>query len=96
MEQLQLLGGFKQKFEQFVELYQTLKSENKSLKEENIRLKNALSAKESELEQTKKQQELNQMASIFTAANGGNKLEAKNKIARLVREIDNCIALLNR
>ncbi|MCQ2374693.1 MAG: hypothetical protein MJ069_02165 [Salinivirgaceae bacterium] len=96
MEQLQLLGGFKQKFEQFVELYQSLKSENKSLKEENIRLKNALSAKESELEQTKKQQELNQMAGIFTAANGGNKLEAKNKIARLVREIDNCIALLNR
>lgn len=95
METPQLIGGFKQKFEKFVYLYKKTKQENELLKIENQNLKALLDQNEKELEENKHRLKTNELAKTFLAS-GGNDQEAKLKINRIVREIDNCIALLNR
>lgn len=93
---MQLIESFKQKFEQLVEKYKLLKAENVKLAEENAILKQELEAKEKEISDNKKERNTQQLANTFLAASGNNPQEAKNKINKIVREIDNCIALLNR
>lgn len=96
MESTQLIESFKLKFEKLVEKYKLLKDENVKLAEENANLKQKLEAKEKELSDNKKEQNTQQLANTFLAASDNNPQEAKNKINKIVREIDNCIALLNR
>lgn len=96
MESTQLIESFKLKFEKLVEKYKLLKDENVKLAEENANLKQKLEAKEKELSENKKEQNTQQLANTFLAASDNNPQEAKNKINKIVREIDNCIALLNR
>jgi len=95
METPQLIGGFKEKFQKFVYLYKELKNENENLNIDNQKLKIKLSEKEKELEELKHKFETNNLAKTFVVS-GKNSKEAKTKINRIVREIDNCIALLNR
>jgi regulator of replication initiation timing len=95
METPELIGGFKQKFEKFVYLYKVLKEENRQIKLENTGLKNKLEQKEQELDEYRQKLETNNLAKTFLASSG-NGQEAKVKINKIVREIDNCIALLNR
>ena len=95
MESPQLIGGFKQKFEQFIELYYKTKADNQSLKLEVEWLKKKIEEREIEIEALKKQQETKQLAETFLVGSGDTQ-EARLKINKIVREIDNCIALLNR
>lgn len=95
METPQLIGGFKEKFEKFVYLYRELKVENRQFKNDINELKFKLSEKEEQLNELKHKLETNDLAKTFIAS-GDNSKEAKLKINRIVREIDNCIALLNR
>ncbi|MBI9065640.1 MAG: hypothetical protein JEZ09_00030 [Salinivirgaceae bacterium] len=95
METPQLIGGFKEKFESFVKLFKNLKSENADLKEKNTNLALQLEDKNREIVKIKKQLETNKLAETFIAGSSSGQ-DAKHKISRIVREIDNCIALLNR
>lgn len=95
METPQLIGGFKEKFEKFVYLYRELKNDNKQLKSEVEELKFKLSDTETVNSELKHKLETNDLARTFIGS-GENSKEAKLKINRIVREIDNCIALLNR
>jgi len=96
MDTAELAIGFRNKFDSFVERYKRLKADYQELTEENAALRLKIKEKESELEETKKQQNTQQLANTFLAASENNPQDAKNKINRIVREIDNCIALLNR
>ncbi len=95
METPQLIGGFKEKFEKFVYLYRELKDENKLFKAENKELKLKLLNKDNEIIELNHKLETNDLAKTFIASSDNSK-EAKLKINKIVREIDNCIALLNR
>ena len=95
METTQLIGGFKDKFEKFVYLYGELKRENKLLKSEVEKLKLELSDNEIVNSELKHKLETTDLAKTFVGSGEGSK-EAKLKINKIVREIDNCIALLNR
>ena len=95
METTQLIGGFKEKFEKFVYLYGELKNENKQLKSEVESLNLKLSDNEIISGELKHKLETNDLAKTFVSSGEGSK-EAKLKINKIVREIDNCIALLNR
>ena len=94
METEQLIDSFKSKFSTLAERYKALKSENVRLGEASLRQK--LEEKNKEIESNKKEQNTQQLANTFLAASGNDPQEAKNKINKIVREIDNCIALLNR
>ena len=94
-EQTEIFEGIRQKI-------QTVRVRLKAQQEENIRLKKkyedlqeAVQQKQlliEELEQ--KNQKLSLVKGIM--ADGENTQEARIQISRIVREIDKCIALLNR
>jgi hypothetical protein len=95
METTQLIGGFKEKFEKFVYLYKELKVDNNKLKNEVNELKLELAEREKQLVELNQKLETNDLAKSFMGSTKNSK-EAKLKINKIVREIDNCIALLNR
>jgi phage shock protein A len=90
-----LLREFKEKLDKLIGFHTKMKSENRLLIEEQERLKdqvNLLTLKNEEL--TKKIEDLKFAKSMLGADSESH--EAKIKINRLVREIDKCIALLNK
>ncbi len=96
METAALINDFKQQFDELVARYRQLKSENATLMAENAHLKQNIKDKDQEIIDNKKEYNTQQLANTFLAANGNSHQEAKNTINKIVREIDNCIALLNR
>lgn len=96
-----ILDEHKKKIEKFISMYEKLRVENEQLK-------SLLESRESEIEQYKQvietktinikelEQKIDrlQMAEAF-ASSAKDVKEAKQNIARIVREIDKCIALLN-
>ncbi len=93
-ENKRLFESFNEKLMRFIFLYKELKRENASLKQ-------SLSEKESEivrLENNLKELE-NQYANLKTvrmlSVNDQGICETKQRITKLVREVDKCIALLN-
>jgi len=95
METPQLIEGFKQKFDRFVQLYFTTKKENEQLVNENEELKRKLNHQGEEIIELRRKLETNELAKSFLVSGESGK-DAKIKINKIVREIDNCIALLNR
>ena len=94
-EQVEIFEGIKQKI-------QTVKIRLKAQQEENIRLKQqfedlqkAVQQKQLHIEELEqKNQKLSLVKGIM--ADGDGTQDAKVQINRIVREIDKCIALLNR
>lgn len=95
VEQGVILDHLKHNIEKVFNLYERLKTENAELLKEKNKLKKALKDKESELEFiSNKYNKLKLAKSIL--ASTGDKHDAKIKINSIVREIDKCIALLNK
>lgn len=84
----------KSKFEKLVELHEASKSENVRLNNENEQLKKELKQKDEELAGCR--EKLSNMELAKGIASGESNHDAKIKINRIVREIDRCIALLNK
>jgi predicted nucleic acid-binding Zn-ribbon protein len=91
-DELKLLN---RKIDELVNSYSSLKQECKDLKSEKEALKTVLHDRETEMKELEKKYERVKLAGAL-AGEGENASEAKKKIGELVREIDNCIALLNR
>lgn len=66
----------------------------KELKKENALLKQALSEKESEIARLEEQY-TNLRTARMLSVNDGELNDTKQRIMKLVREVDKCIALLN-
>ena len=95
VEQKEIVLGLKNKVKKILTLYHNLKTENADLKKEINELKLQLKNKESEVDFWKKKHDKLKLAKSILAS-AGDSHDAKIKINRIVREIDNCIALLNR
>jgi chromosome segregation ATPase len=91
-EELKLLN---RKIDELVNSYSNLKTECENLKSEKEALKVVLQDRETEMEGLEKKYERVKLAGALLG-DGENATEAKKKITELVREIDNCIALLDR
>jgi hypothetical protein len=88
-EQLQL------RIRQVVELYQQEKSENEQLKKKSIELEEKLKLDGNRLNDLEeKYNKLKISKALIASSNDVH--DAKLKVNRMVREIDKCIALLNR
>jgi chromosome segregation ATPase len=91
-EELALLN---KKLEELFERYNDLRTKNKELKIENELVRRSLQEKNEEIKQLEiKYQRVKLSGALL--GEGGNAGEAKKKINELVREIDRCVALLNR
>jgi len=94
VEQAEIIEGIRLKIQSVKSMLKQQKEENDQLKKQNEDLQQAVQQKQSmidELEQ--KNQKLSLVKGIV--ADGENQ-DAKLQINRIVREIDKCIALLNR
>lgn len=95
VEQNEMIGTLRQKVNKVISLYTNLKHENDKLYQQQKELKETLKIKETELEFYKNKYNKLKLAKSIVASSAESH-DAKIKINRIVREIDKCIALLNR
>jgi len=91
-EELALLN---KKLEELLDRYNSLRTKNKELKNENELLQRNLQEREEKIKQLEIKYERVKLSGALLGE-GENAVEAKKKINELVREIDICVALLNR
>lgn len=95
MEDTHFIDSLKEKLLKVTSLYKRQKEENSNLQHLVNEQKQVLVLKEKELNKLKEKSKIMDLAKGFLASSAETK-EAKQKINAIVREIDNCIALLNR
>ena len=83
------------KLDELLDRYNNLKLEVTDLKSGNEVLKGMLQAREEQMKELEIKYEWIKLSGALLGE-GENALEAKKKITELVREIDRCVALLNR
>jgi predicted nucleic acid-binding Zn-ribbon protein len=83
------------KLDELLSRYNSLKSEVANLKSGNELLKAKLNDRDEKLKELEIKYDRIKLTGALLGE-GGNALEAKRKITELVREIDKCVALLNR
>jgi hypothetical protein len=82
------------KIEKLLHLHSKLEADNLKLARERETLRKTIELHEQTIQQLKEENKLVRIGQQLPADNGNNDL--KLKINELVREIDKCIALLNR
>ncbi len=90
-----IIESLNDKFKSLVYLYEKSLEEVKVIGEENNLLKEKLKKQETSYQELKTKYDTLSLVKAFTAS-GEDNHEAKIKVNKIVREIDNCIALLNR
>jgi predicted nucleic acid-binding Zn-ribbon protein len=83
------------KLDELLDRYNNLKLEVTDLKSGNEVLKGMLQAREEQMKELEIKYERIKLSGALLGE-GENALEAKKKITELVREIDRCVALLNK
>jgi len=83
------------KLDELLSRYNNLRTEFTDLKNGNEALKNELQEREGRIKELEIKYERVKLSGALLGE-GENALEAKRKITELVREIDRCVALLNR
>ncbi|PCH71213.1 MAG: hypothetical protein COC06_02170 [Bacteroidales bacterium] len=91
----EIINSLKGKISELISLYQKSKQEKESLILEKLELMEKIEILKRERGELDHQYNTLKLAKTFTA-NSGDSQEAKVNINRIVREIDKCIALLNR
>ena len=95
VEQAEILEGIRSKIQSVKVRLQEQEDKNHELREQNERLQQIVQQKESQIDELEKRnQKLTLVKSIMADSEDAN--DARVRINRIVREIDKCIALLNR
>ena len=92
IEELTLLN---RKIDELLKRYDNLRSENKELRRENEAFKLRLKESNDKINELETKYDRIKLSGALMG-DGVNAMEAKKKISELVREIDKCVALLNR
>ena len=95
VDQVYIIDDLKQKFQVLRNRLEVQGSSNVKLSEDNQNLIDKLKQQEEEINELKKQNNTLKLAKAFSVESEESQ-EAKLQINRIVREIDKCIALLNR
>jgi hypothetical protein len=90
-----IIAELRNNLKQIINLYQKKKEENRELRAENQNLKKTVLTLKKETDNYTVKYDTLQLAKTFTEASGSSH-DAKIKVNRIVREIDKCIALLNK
>ncbi len=92
---IEIVSELRGQISRLVSLYQDLKLDKEELVREKMNLLEQVESLNKENEEFKHQYDTLKLAKTF-AVNTGDSQQAKNKISQIVREIDKCIALLNK
>jgi uncharacterized membrane-anchored protein YhcB (DUF1043 family) len=90
-----VLRRLSDKFEQLVSLYENTRVEYDKMRQDYEMLVRKGSEQEAKLAELEEKNKSLLITQAFAVANGSSE-EAKEKISRIVREIDKCITLLTR
>jgi HAMP domain-containing protein len=90
------LTSVTKKVEMLIQLHESLLLENERLKREYVSLNLKLNDALSELENTQKQNEALRLAGLIDGNKANGSQDLKKRVGELVREVDKCIALLNK
>jgi hypothetical protein len=91
-----LILSLKSKIKTIIDLYENQKNINKELENNNRELKEKLILLENKVGDVEEKYENLRLARALISPDEEGTHEAKIKVNRIVREIDKCIALLNR
>lgn len=90
-----IVNSLEIKVNKLISLHNKLKSDNQRLLSENDELRSSIKLKENELKDLQSRYEHMKLAKLLVSGSEDSH-EAKLKVNRIVREIDKCIALLNK
>ena len=90
-----LLAGLRNKVRQLIARHEALNQEKQQLSEKIGKLESQVNQLRHENNELVRKYENLKLAKLFDASDDEKK-DAKNRIQKLVREIDKCIALLNK
>jgi len=90
-----VFNSLEEKIKKIIDLHDQLKSENHRLLTENNELSENLKLKDNEIKALQTKHEHLKLAKLLSTK-GEDSHDAKLKVNRIVREIDKCIALLNK
>lgn len=89
-----IVNSLKEKIYTLIDINEKLKKDKTQLKEHNKNLESQLKQVKTELDNCKEKYTRLEIAKSLQSSSANH--DAKIKINRIVREIDNCIALLNK
>ena len=89
-----LATRLKSRIEELVSRYETLDRENADLKARLSRCKRELDKKDTKLNELERQLDTIRLKEAFLGTSE-DRAQARRKVARLIKEIDACVALLN-
>ncbi|MBN2481369.1 MAG: hypothetical protein JXB19_06500 [Bacteroidales bacterium] len=92
----EIFSSLRHKIKTIVSMYEEQKNANLELQTENRNLNEKLAELENNLEETEKNFDNFKMAKVLSTVSEGDIHDTKLQVNRIVREIDKCIALLNR
>ena len=95
IDQIYIVDELKHKINLLAKKLEEHKESYSSLKSDNMDLEDKIREKELEIDELKQQNNTLKLSKAFVSVNGEAQ-EAKLQINKIVREIDRCIALLNR
>jgi len=90
-----MLEDLKKDIEKLIALYEGQKVENEKLNEALAKSREECQAQKKQIEELEHQIDNLKLAEAFGASSGSDS-GAKEKIAKLIKEIDKCIALLEK
>ncbi len=90
-----VVNSLEEKINKFLTLYEQIKNENKKLLIENNELLMTINYKDNQIKDLLYKYEQLKLAKLLSTKSE-DVHEAKLKVNRIVREIDKCIALLNK
>ena len=92
----EIFASLRQRIKSIVSLYENQKSKNNALHDKNLELTERVNLLEQKLEELDKKYENLKIAKVLSSVPGEGIHETKLQVNKIVREIDKCIALLNR
>ena len=92
----EIFSGLRQRIKSLISLYEEQKGKNIALLNKNLELNDRIVALENKLEDLDKKYENIKIAKVLSSVPGDDVHATKLQVNRIVREIDKCIALLNR
>lgn len=94
-DQIEIVGTLRSGIKEIIGLYEKEKDEKEKVLEKNSELLIRVQKQEKQISELERKYNILKVAkSLLAGSDDGN--EARKKVNRIVREIDKCIALLNR